>query len=218
MEAAVNGAIAHSRHLKICHDTDCPAGSTAKLVFNRISQRGFSCLLSVTVGGDTFTATHLNNPTQAGAGEECIRQLDANLQWHFMSTRDLLATFEQPGLENTTFDLLLDELIRRRSNDAIPVLGRLLQKTTSMEIFSKTLGALVATGDPAAARVIIQSNRHRSPEIARQLVFALEELPCQESDNYLETLATGHPDRQVRAAAAIVLEGRKKTAPTTTQE
>ena len=108
----------------------------------------------------------------------------------------------------------MQELSLRADKAAIPYIDTYLAKETEANLFIMALGALVATGQEEAAHVIIKHTRHKSPDMVTQMIYALEQLPGDESQAFLITMASGYPDNKVREAAQNVLQSHKRFTPT----
>lgn len=103
--------------------------------------------------------------------------------------------------------LAIQACARRKLSAAAPTLmGLVKDEGQSSAVVVSAVGALVAMGATDAAGVIIDACRQREPEYVVQMIFALGALGGREAEAYLFTVQSGHPDPQVRGAAAEALE------------
>lgn len=91
------------------------------------------------------------------------------------------------------------------------------------EVGLRAVGGLVALGDPNAVLPLIDLAQRRPPVLVRQLVYAIGALGGRHAEGYLVTVASGHPDRQVReaarrAVAELAASTRRGPAPTMTPD
>lgn len=94
------------------------------------------------------------------------------------------------------------EVVRTRRLGALrpEVEARLAHPDTGPREAMRLVGALEALGDPAAASAMIDAVS-RFPELTVPVLFTLGRLGGAEAEGYLLTVAAGHPDPRVRAAA-----------------
>jgi len=100
----------------------------------------------------------------------------------------------------------IGELGERRSKEAVDPLCRRLLTEPEQDLVLRTVGALVAIGDPRAAGALIEVAHNQSPELTIQIAYALGALGGPVAEGYLVTLASGHPIDLVRAAAEQALK------------
>ena len=125
-------------------------------------------------------------------------------------------------LENASDEVLIEKLSspeeklraravsmagERKLKTAVPRLTKMLaDEKESEDIVLSVIGALVQIGDPSAAGALIDAGRNRSPLYLTQIIFALAQLGGREAQAYLFTVASGHPDPQIKASAKQALE------------
>ena len=96
----------------------------------------------------------------------------------------------------------------RKLSEAVPTLmERVRDENEAEQVVLRSIGALVAIRDPAAASALIDAGRRRTSAYVAQIVFALGELGGREAEAYLFTVASGHPDPALRKAARQALDG-----------
>ncbi len=93
----------------------------------------------------------------------------------------------------------------RRSRAAVQKLILLL-KDPSEEVRDATLGALVQIGDPAAVKPMVSDIQFRDVESMRKILDAVAQIGGREASEYLEFVAEGHDDAEVKAIAKKALE------------
>lgn len=100
------------------------------------------------------------------------------------------------------------EAIRERALwDLVPRLIEVLSRDDEdPDVVMKTIGALVASRDPRAVPVLIDSARRRSPIYLTQIIFGVAEIGGKEAEAYLFTVASGHADPAVKKNAQDALE------------
>ena len=95
----------------------------------------------------------------------------------------------------------------RRIHEALPgLMARVRDESEVEQVVLRSIGALVAIGDPEAAHALIDAGRRKSSAYVAQIVFALGELGGREAEAYLFTVASGHPDPALRDAARQALD------------
>lgn len=96
----------------------------------------------------------------------------------------------------------------RKLRAAVPrLMERVRDEEEAEQVVLRSIGALVAIRDPAAAGALIDAGRRRSSAYVAQIVFALGELGGREAEAYLFTVASGHPDPALRKSAREALDG-----------
>lgn len=118
---------------------------------------------------------------------------------------------DEPGAESARAQLqavALERLVAVRApgTDAVLLgsLQRALEDEASpydRELGLRAVGGLVALGDNNAVLPLIDLAQRRAPVFVRQLVYAIGALGGRHAAGYLVTMASGHPDHQVREAA-----------------
>jgi HEAT repeat protein len=99
----------------------------------------------------------------------------------------------------------------RRLRKTVPKLIDMVRdEDEASEIVLKAIGALVAIGDPRAVGALIDSARQRPPIYLGQILFGVAQIGGKEAEAYLYTVATGHPDPEVRKNAQDALVELKK--------
>lgn len=100
------------------------------------------------------------------------------------------------------------EAVRERELwEFVPELLAILEREDEdPEVVMKAIGALVASRDPRAVSVLIDSARRRSPIYLTQIIFGVAEIGGKEAEAYLFTVASGHADPAVRKNAEDALE------------
>ena len=101
-------------------------------------------------------------------------------------------------------DLAVRVLSDRKNAAAVPALVARLQDPDPA-VASRAVGALALIGDPRAVGPLIELSRRREGPFVVQMVRAVGDIGGAEAEAYLETLAAGHPDPQVAAAARDAL-------------
>ena len=97
-------------------------------------------------------------------------------------------------------DYAIRVLADRRSPAAVPHLIARLQDP-SPEVARRAAGALIAIGDRRAVTPLIEMTRHRRPEDAGPILYAIASLGGPEAEAFLFTLESGAPDEETRRAA-----------------
>jgi HEAT repeat protein len=97
-------------------------------------------------------------------------------------------------------DLAVRVLADRRSPAAVPALLARLQDPDP-DVASRAVGALALIGDPRAVPPLIELCRRREGPFVGQIVRAIGDIGGAEAEAYLETMAAGHADPDVAAAA-----------------
>ncbi|HTO97245.1 MAG TPA: HEAT repeat domain-containing protein [Myxococcales bacterium] len=97
-------------------------------------------------------------------------------------------------------DYAIRVLADRRSPAAVPHLIARLQDPNP-EVARRAAGALIAIGDRRAVSPLIEMTRHRRPEDAGPILYAIASLGGPEAEAFLFTLESGAPDEETRRAA-----------------
>jgi len=101
-------------------------------------------------------------------------------------------------------DLAVQVLAERRNPAALPGLAARL-KDPDPEVVERAVGALARLRDPRAVGPLIELTRRREGPFVAQLVRIIGDIGGADAEAYLETLRAGHPDAEVRDAAARAL-------------
>lgn len=99
----------------------------------------------------------------------------------------------------------VQRLGERKSKSAVGPLIALLNENTRTDLALRSIGALIAIGDPRAAAPMIELAHNKDPQFVLQVVFALGALGGPTAEGYLVTLASGHPVEAVRRGAEDAL-------------
>jgi hypothetical protein len=121
-------------------------------------------------------------------------QLDARNKSDEALIKDLAAT--EPHIRKYAIRVLAD----RRTLAAVPHLIARLQDPDP-DVASHAVGALIAIGDRRAVSPLIEMTRHRRPEDAGRILYAIASLGGPEAEAFLFTLESGAPDEETRRAA-----------------
>jgi hypothetical protein len=101
-------------------------------------------------------------------------------------------------------DLAVQVLAERRNPAALPGLVARL-KDPDPELVDRAVGALARLRDPRAVPPLIELTRRREGAYVAQLVRIVGDIGGADAEAWLETLRAGHPDEEVRDAAARAL-------------
>jgi hypothetical protein len=92
----------------------------------------------------------------------------------------------------------------RRERGAVPVLIERLNDRVDA-VRDRALGALVEIGDPAAVRPLTEQTKFRDLEGMQKIIDAIASLGGEEARTYLEFVASGHEDAEIRQQAREAL-------------
>jgi hypothetical protein len=106
-------------------------------------------------------------------------------------------------------DLAVGVLAERKNAAAVPALIARLQDPDP-EVADRAVGALGQIGDPRAVAPIIELSRRREGPFVAQMVRIVGDIGGPEAEAYLETMAAGHPDPLVVAAAREALRDARR--------
>jgi hypothetical protein len=99
----------------------------------------------------------------------------------------------------------------RRLKKTVPALIEVVRNEDEpSEVVLKAIGSLVAIGDPRAVGALIDSARQRPPMYLGQILFGVAQIGGKEAEAYLYTVASGHPDPEVRKNAQDALAELKR--------
>jgi len=99
----------------------------------------------------------------------------------------------------------LRQLGRRRAGEALDSI-QLLLDDPHQDVVLAAVGALTNLRDPRATSVLVASTRGRSSQYLGHVVSALKVLGGYEAEAFLDTLASGHEDAELRARARDALQ------------
>ncbi len=106
-------------------------------------------------------------------------------------------------------------LARRGDAAALPALVKRLV-TDDPHVLRRTIGLLVDLKNPSCVPAIIDASRGKSPQVQRDVVFALAAIGGDEAEAYLDAVASGHDDPAMRSSAERALaelRRRPRSAP-----
>lgn len=132
------------------------------------------------------------------AVREAVAALDQQIQARNKTEEALLKDLTAP--EPRVRDYAIRVLADRRSPAAVPHLIARLQDPNA-EVARRAAGALIAIGDRRAVTPLIEMTRHRRPEDAGPILYAIASLGGPEAEAFLFTLESGAPDEETRRAA-----------------
>jgi hypothetical protein len=102
-------------------------------------------------------------------------------------------------------DVAVRALAERRHAGAVPALVERLSDPDP-EVAERAIGALAQIGDPAAVPALVRLAQRRQGPSAAALARIIGDIGGPDARAYLLTLASGHPDAQVRSAAQQALD------------
>jgi hypothetical protein len=108
-------------------------------------------------------------------------------------------------------DRAVGVLAERKNAAAVPALIARLQDPDP-DVADRAVGALGQIGDPRAVAPIIELSRRREGPFVAQMVRIVGDIGGPEAEAYLETMAAGHPDPLVVAAAREALRDARRRA------
>jgi len=106
-------------------------------------------------------------------------------------------------------DLAVGVLAERKNAAAVPALIARLQDPDPT-VADRAVGALGQIGDPRAVAPIVELSRRREGPFVAQMVRIVGDIGGPEAEAYLETMAAGHPDPAVAAAAREALRDARR--------
>jgi hypothetical protein len=114
-------------------------------------------------------------------------------------------------------EFAIDRLGERKIAAAVEPLIARLTAEDDPSLVLRIVGALVVIHDDRAVDPLITLTHRKDAEFVMQIVYALGALGSRQAEAYLVTMASGHPDDDVRGAAkqalAELLQHRKRTGP-----
>ena len=129
---------------------------------------------------------------------DAVAALDQQIQARDKTEEALLKDLTDPDARIR--DYAIRVLADRRSPAAVPHLIARLQDPNP-EVARRAAGALIAIGDRRAVTPLIDMTRHRRPEDAGPILYAIASLGGPEAEAFLFTLESGAPDEETRRAA-----------------
>jgi hypothetical protein len=100
----------------------------------------------------------------------------------------------------------IDQVSTRRLKAAVdPLITVLSDEAEEPDVVLKAIGALIAIGDRRGVGPLIDSARRGSPAYLRQIIFGVAQIGGKEAEAYLFTVASGHPDPEIRSDAQDAL-------------
>jgi HEAT repeat protein len=117
--------------------------------------------------------------------------------------RELLAALNDSEPRVRLF--AIERLGERKSQAAVKPLCALLRDDERADVTLRAVGALVAIGDPAAVRPLIDLTLRKDPQFVLQILFAIAALGGRDAEAFLVTLASGHPHPEVQRGAKDAL-------------
>lgn len=133
----------------------------------------------------------------------CAEQAAQVVKAQGKDVRELLAQVDAGTLYAQ--DAALRVLVERRRPEALPGLLARLQLDDPM-VVRRAIGALVELKDPRAASPLIDALKAKDAQFQREIVFALAAIGGDEAEAFLYTVAQGHEDPSLRAAAQAGLD------------
>lgn len=97
-------------------------------------------------------------------------------------------------------DYAVRVLAERRNVAAVPALIERLSDT-NQEVWMRAAGALRAIGDPRAVPALIELTQGKDAQVVVALIGVIAGIGGNDAEAFLFTLASGHPDEQVREVA-----------------
>jgi hypothetical protein len=142
----------------------------------------------------------------AGATRKCADAL--LLAWSEESKGDADVLADLQSKDARVRNLAVQVLADRKNPAAVPALIQRLQDPDG-EVVERSIGALAQLGDRRAVGPLIEMSQRREPSTVAQLARIVGDLGGPEAEAYLVTLASGHPEPQVRQAAEAALAGMR---------
>jgi HEAT repeat protein len=102
-------------------------------------------------------------------------------------------------------------LADRRNAAAVPVLIERL-RDPDREVALRSVGALGAIGDPRAVAPLIEMTQGKDAQFVLSVLEVVASIGGKDAEAYLFTLASGHPDDEVRDAAQAAQERLRERA------
>ena len=137
------------------------------------------------------------------AAEKAFRSVVVQLRARERSVGDLL--FDLKDGDVAVRAAGVRELGERRERKALRALVKMLDDR-HQDVVLPTVGALGNLRDERAVHPLVDSTRGRSVEYVRTVIMALRTIGGVEAEAFLDTIATGHGDAQLRATAREALQ------------
>ncbi len=147
--------------------------------------------------------------------EEAVRSAvdGAHVQLRALRSKDAALVAKLEGGEGPEREAALAVLTERGHPAAVDVLIERLGSDAEPDQVRRAMGALAELREERAVRPLIESTRGRDAGFIREVVFALAQIGGEEATAYVFTVAQGHDDPLVRAAAEQALgELQSRTA------
>lgn len=164
-----------------------------------------STSVRVDVGGDIVAAT-------VGAFDTAWSKLTRLRILDVSRDANLLRALTDP--DPVVREFVIERLGERHVKVAVKPLCELMRQETEPSLVLKAVGALVALGDRRAVGSLIELSHQKDASFVLQVVFAVGALGGRTAEAYLVTMASGHPDEEVRQGAQDALDEmlrRRKT-------
>ncbi|MBX5480419.1 MAG: HEAT repeat domain-containing protein [Myxococcaceae bacterium] len=229
------------------HDPEKAAAVTLELPFTRESRKegragtfaevGASLTIRRKMGGVTFRyevaglgEVRIENPEGPARTRAMRAALSSALQQVAQAAHLQLA-----ALDKSDADLLRDlrtgdprvqefaiRVLAERKNPAVvETLLERLRESEDPEQLRQAMGALAEMREQRAVRPLIDLTRGKDPAFVQEVLFAIAQIGGEEAMAYLFTVAQGHDDPHLRAAAQKALDeigAREKLRRTRTAE
>ncbi len=158
-----------------------------------------------------FAERPIEDAKSAGARQAAMREaLEAalrdaadavNVQLRALKAKDAQLVAQLSGEDETAREAALTVLTERGHPAAVDALLERLKGDADPERVRRAMGALAELREERAVRPLIESTRGRDAGYVREVVFALAQIGGDEAMAYVFTVAQGHDDPAVRAAA-----------------
>jgi len=84
-------------------------------------------------------------------------------------------------------------------------LTKLLGTEEDQDVVLRIIGSLVAIGDEAAVKPMIDWTSRKDQRLLLQIIFAVSSLGGRTAEGFLVTLASGHPSEEIQQGAKDAL-------------
>lgn len=212
IQARVRRALAKARHLSIEPGAEAPSSRLrveALFEIDLDAKEGRAAVAMRTDRGPApLTVTVIEQGPVRDATDRALldaalssaaRALDGQARLVLASDRELLAAIDAG--ENDERILAARLAAARRVRGAGPRISRLLHHPRQ-EVRDAAVGALIELGDPSTVRSLIESAPSDDPGAQLRIVEALASIGGPEATQYLELLASGSDEPDIREAAA----------------
>lgn len=151
--------------------------------------------------------------------------LDEALEQLVVSSDLMLSAYAKPDKalvgdlkseDKRVSEFALRALAERRNPVVADALIEKLKSNDGIEV-RRAIGALVELREPKAVPVMIDLARNRDASFLREIVFALGAIGGEEAEAYLFTVAQGHDQPEVQAAAEQAMAELRARTPRPTQ-